>query len=480
MTEQARKVATRTRNPPGGLQGRAGERLPPSAVAVPALPVAVLLALAWLPATVLAAEQDSPSYTSDIAPILARNCIACHSTGTTMGGLVLETFGGLERGGAHGRSIVPGNSAESRLYLMVAGKIEPRMPFSANPLGPAEVELLRRWIDAGAPGPNPGEASVQVAQGRLPRIEPAALSKPQIFSLAYHPDGRLLAAGRHGGVALTHAETGEPVAFLDGLADIARSVAFSPDGRLLAAGGGHAQQGGEVRIWQVSDHRPLLAIQGHGDTIQALAFSPDGKTLATASYDKEIKLWDAASGRELRTLRDHIGAVYALAFTPDGTLLLSGSADRSVKVWDPGTGERLYTLSDPTDGINSIAIHPSGTQVAAGGYDCTIRVWELGENGGKVVNVLIAHRLPILRIAYSPDGTKIVTTGADRTLKVFDAETLAELASPKRQSDWVMSLAYSPDGRHLAAGRFDGSLSIYDSEHYRDQLRIIKTARKSP
>ena len=397
-----------------------------------------------------------------------------------MGGLVLETFGGLERGGAHGQSVVPGNSTESRLYLMVAGKIEPRMPFSADPLGPAEVELLRRWIDAGAPGPNPGEAPVQVAQGRLPRIEPANLSKAQIFSLAYHPEGQLLGTGRHGGATLTDAETGKPVAFLDGLADIARSVTFSPDGRLLAAGGGHAQQGGEVRIWQVSDHRPVLAIQGHSDTIQALAFSPDGKTLATASYDKEIKLWDVASGRELRTLRDHIGAVYALAFTPDGNRLLSGSADRSVKVWDPVSGERLYTLSDPIDGINSIAIHPSGTRVAAGGDDRTIRVWELGENGGKMVNVLIAHRLAILRIAFSPDGTKIVTTGADRTLKVFDADTLAELASLDPQSDWVMSLAYSPDGRRLAAGRFDGSLSIYDSEHYRDQLRTIETGRNSP
>ena len=477
MAEQAEKALRRTGNPSSGLQGLAGKQSPPHSFAVPALPAAVLLALAWLPATVLAAEQGSPSYTSDITPILARNCIACHSTSTTMGGLVLETFGGLERGGTHGRSIVPGNSAESRLYLMVTGKIEPRMPFSADPLGPAEVELLRRWIDAGASGPNPGEAPVQLAQGHLPRIEPAALSKPQIFSLAYHPDGRLLGAGRHGGVALTDPGTGKTVAFLDGLADIARAVAFSPDGRLLAAGGGHAQQGGEVRIWQVSDHRPVLTIHGHADTIQALAFSPDGKTLATASYDKEIKLWDVVSGRELRTLRDHIGAVYALAFTPDGTRLLSGSADRSVKVWNLQTGERLYTLSDPTDGINSIAVHPSGRQVAAGGYDRTIRVWELGEGGGEVVNVLIAHRLPILRIAYSPDGTKIVTTGADRTLKVFDAETLAELAIRDPQSDWVMSLAFSPDGRRLAAGRFDGSLSIYDSEHYRDQLRINETAR---
>ena len=397
-----------------------------------------------------------------------------------MGGLLLDSFEGLEKGGAHGPSIVRGNSEESPLYLMVSGEMEPRMPFSASPLGPADVDLLRRWIDAGAPGPRPDEAPIPVEHGSLPRIEPVVPVRPQIFSVAYHPDGRLLGAGRHGGVALTDPLTGQELVFLDGLADIARAVAFSPDGSLLAAGGGHAQRGGEVRIWQVSDHRLVTTIQGHADTIQALAFSPDGNTLATASYDKDIKLWDVGSGRELRTLRDHIDAVYALAFTPDGNRLLSGSADRSVKIWNPATGERLYTLSDPIDGINSIAIHPSGTQVTAGGYDRTIRVWKLGEDGGKLLNVLIAHQSPILRIAYSPDGKKIVTTAADRTLKVFDAETLDELASLDAQSDWVMSLAYSPDGRRFAAGRFDGSLSIYDSDNYSNQLNIIETARTSP
>ena len=468
------------RVPLKGMRGRTGPRKPRGGIAVPLLPVVVLLALAWLPASAPADEQSSPSYTSDIAPILARNCVACHSANTKMGGLLLDTFDGLEKGGAHGPSIVRGNSAESPLYLMVAGKMEPRMPFSASPLGPADVDLLRRWIDAGAPGPSPDEAPIQFEPGSLPRIEPVVAVKPQIFSVAYHPDGQLLGAGRHGGVALTDAFTGQAVTFLDGLADIARAVAFSPDGSLLAAGGGHAQRGGEVRIWQVSDHRLVTTIQGHADTIQAVAFSPDGKILATASYDKEIKLWDVTSGRELRTLQDHIDAVYALAFTPDGNRLLSGSADRSVKIWNPATGERLYTLSDPIDGINSIAIHPSGTQVTAGGYDRTIRVWELGEDGGKLLNVLIAHQSPILRIAYSPDGKKIVTTAADRTLKVFDAETLDELASLGAQSDWVMSLAYSPDGRRLAAGRFDGSLSIYDSDSYSDQLSIIETARTSP
>lgn len=445
---------------------------------VPLLPASALLGMiATLLVAPLAAEPGAPSYVSDVAPILARNCVGCHSESTKMGGLVLETFGSLEQGGQRGPALVPGDSGQSLLYLMVTGKIEPQMPLSADPLGPAEVELLGRWIDAGAPGPGPGEVPMAAHSGQLPRIDPIAPVPAQVFSVHFHPDGGLLATGRHGGVAVVDTLSGEVVADFDGLADIARAVAFSPGGQFLAAGGGHPQQQGEVRIWRFPERRLETTLRGHLDTIQALAFSPDGQTLATASYDKDIKLWDVASGMELRTLRDHIDAVYALAYTPTGELLLSGSADRSVKVWNPATGERRYTLGEPIDGINSIAIHPAGDRVAAGGYDRTIRVWKLGADSGDLLNVLIAHQSPILRIAFSPDGAKIATAAADRTLKFFDAETLDELATLDGQPDWVMSLDFSPDGSRVAAGRFDGSLSIYDSETYRDQLGIVETAR---
>ncbi|MDE0103884.1 MAG: hypothetical protein OXN89_16040 [Bryobacterales bacterium] len=427
-----------------------------------------------------ASAPGSPTYTSDVAPILQRSCVGCHSENTRMGDLVLVTRESIGRGGTRGPAVVPGDPESSPLFLMVAGRLDPRMPFSAEPLGAAEVEVLRRWIEAGAPGPEGhDDQPLSVQPGRLPPIKPTADVSHQIFSVAYHPDGRLLALGRHGGVALADADTGAAVTFLDGLSDIARTVAFSPDGTFVAAGGGPPQQYGQIKVWQVADGREAAAIEGHTDTVQALAFSPDGDSLATASYDKDIKLWDLATGAELRTLSDHIDAVYALAFTPDGTRLLSGSADRSVKVWDPLTGERLYTLSDPTDGINSIAIHPSGKRVAAGGQDRTIRVWELDEDGGRLVNVLIAHQSPILRIAYAPDGNRIVTSAADRTVKVFAADTLQEIATLDSQSDWVMSLAFSGDGDRLAAGRYDGSLSIYKTDNYKDLLSVNEKVRGS-
>ena len=441
--------------------------------------VVASMILLILPPTAIATQVD-PSYVSDISPILAENCVGCHSIKNKMGGLRLDTYEGLIEGGKRGPSLVAGMKMESPIYLMVTGEMEPKMPFSAEPLKQVEIDLLGRWIEIGAPGPKGNELATKTEQKRLPKIAPTLELKSQIFSLSYHPEGHLLAIGRHGGVNLIDTTTGHLIAQFDGLSDIARAVAFSPDGKLVAIGGGYAQQSGDVRIWDITKRREILQIAAHTDTIQSLAFSPDQKILATASYDKDIRLWNTTSGEELQTLRDHIDAVYSLAFTGDGNRLISGSADRSIKIWDPHSGERLYTLSEPIDGINSIAVHPSGKQVSAGGHDRTIRVWELEKENGKISKTLIAHQSAILHIAYSPDGKKIATTAADRTIKIFDAKTLDELVTLNNQSDWVMALSFSPDGEHLAVGRFDGSLSIYDSEDYLDTFQTVGIARKSP
>jgi WD40 repeat protein len=398
-------------------------------------------------------------FSKDIAPIFAENCIGCHAANVKMGSLDLDTMEGIKTGGNHGTILVPGNSAESRLYLMVAGKMAPAMPLSGKSLAAGEVEIIRKWIDAGAKAGEPVQVSKLNTAG-VPDIKPKVAVRAQIGSIAYRPDGKLMALGTYKEVRLAD-PAGKVSGSLTGHAEQVRALAFSPDGALLAAAGGLPARKGEVKIWDVEKRSVVRTIEGHTDCIYAVAFSPDGKTLATSSYDKMIKLWDAATGKEIRMLKDHIDAVYDLAFTPDGKRLLSAAADRTVKVWDTATGERLYTLGEPLDGLNTIAIHPSGKIVAAGGLDKTIRVWSLGDREGKLLNSLIAHEDAILRLAYSPDGKMLVSTAADKTIKIFNADDLTELKTLAGQPDWVMSLEFAPDGKSFAAGRYDGSLTVY-------------------
>ena len=436
-----------------------------------------LLAVAIMLPAVAGAEV--PSYARDIAPLFLARCGGCHSAQAIMGGLDLGTYERLIKGGTRGPVIVAGNSAGSRLYQMVTGKLPPLMPMDNTRLTEGQIDLLRRWIDAGAPGPSPGEAAALKAvspEDVEPVIKPRVAFKPQIFAVAWRPNSNLLAVAGHKEVRLVDSRTGRIQFTLPGHAESVRALAFSGDGIWLAAAGGLPGMRGEVKLWNLETRQSTLTVSGHDDCIYAVALSPGGELLATSSYDKLIKLWDTRGGKEVRTLKDHIDAVYALAFTPDGKRLISGAADRTVKVWDPATGTRLYTMSEATDGINTIALDPDGRLVAAGGIDKSVRIWSLGEKEGALLHSFMAHEDAILKLAWSPDGKYLASSAADRTIKILEAGGLHEVRALP-QSDWAYGVEFSPDGRYLSAGRFDGTISVYDSALYEDTLASQRASR---
>lgn len=408
---------------------------------------------------------------ADVAQVFARNCTGCHSAASKVGGLNLESSEGLVQGGKKGPVIVPGKSEQSRLYRMMSGQEQPAMPVGGK-VTPVDLQAVKQWIDSGAKGSYSLAASTTT-----PAIKPTVPVKPQIFSLAYSPDGKLIALGGYKEVRLLDASNRKQIGVLSGHAEVVRAVAFSNDGKRLAAAGGVAGRKGQVKIWDIGAKTVISTIEGHDDTIYSAVFSPDGNTVATCSYDKFVKLWDATTGKEVRTFKDHIDAVYALAFTPDGTRLLSGAADRTIKIWDTASGSRLYTLGEPTDGINTIAIHPTGKMVAAAGLDKSIRIWQLEEKSGRLLQSQIAHEDAILALAWSPDGSTLLSASADKTLKVFKVPELTEIKTIAQQPDWIYGLQFAPDGKTFAAGRYDGSLSIYDMNGFRD-IAEVRTASR--
>jgi dipeptidyl aminopeptidase/acylaminoacyl peptidase len=412
--------------------------------------------------------DSTPNFATQVAPILQKNCLACHSNAAKMGGLVMENYDGLMKGGAHGAAIVPGKADQSRMIQMLDGKVQPSMPFGGDPLPAADIATLKAWVDGGALGPASGETTRALAPLPIPDIKPQVAVVSPVSSVRFSPDGRLLAVGGYRVVRIIDPISGKPLATLSGHADYVRSLAFSPDGKMLAAAGGPPQRGGEIKIWDVSSHQLLKTLVGHKDCIYTVAWSPNGKLLASGSYDKMVKLWDAATGQELKNLQDHIDAVFAVAFSPDGRHLASGSQDRSVKIWDIASGQRLYTLSDAADGLTSIAYSPSGKQIAAAGYDKTIYVWKVGDSDGQLLHSLIADEDSILALAWTPDGKMLVTSSSDGSIRFRDATTLDPIRVIDHQPDWVEALGISPDGSRLAAGRINGTLSLFDMKSFQE------------
>ena len=104
------------------------------------------------------------SFTTDVQPILNRNCVECHdkaAEGVAASGLNLADYDGLMQGTRYGPMVVPDNSESSSLYLVIAQKTSPeiRMPpqhedaFAegrGRPLSEKEIQTIKTWIDEGA------------------------------------------------------------------------------------------------------------------------------------------------------------------------------------------------------------------------------------------------------------------------------------------------------------------------------------------
>jgi mono/diheme cytochrome c family protein len=100
------------------------------------------------------ANPSAVDFTRDIQPIFAKSCYSCHGAKSQMGNLRLDSKKLALSGGQSGHAIVAGKSAESTLFQRVAGTSDQaRMPMGGKPLSPAEIDLIKKWIDAGAVWP---------------------------------------------------------------------------------------------------------------------------------------------------------------------------------------------------------------------------------------------------------------------------------------------------------------------------------------
>lgn len=410
-------------------------------------------------------SAGGPDYHKDVLPILNNYCVGCHNGDDDQGGFNMDTYKQLLAGGKRGASLVPGKSHESLLTLTVEGKKKPKMPPKGEPAPNAkEIDILKKWIDAGAVGADDPSGITKL---ETPSIPPKGAPKVGVNALVYHPKRDLVAFGGYGTVTLVDPKTSFIEAKLDGHIGNITSLQFSGDGAKLIVGAGEPGLFGEVKIWNVADAKLLHTLTGHKDSLYAAEISPDGKTIASAGYDKDIKLWNSITGAEIKTLDGHQDAIYGLAFSTDGRFLASACGDRTVKLWDVAKGERLDTFTQATRELFTIDFSPTSSRMAAGGVDKRIRVWQISKTGKETTNPLLvsrfAHESPIIKLAYSPDGKWLLSSAEDRTVKLWEAESMKEKFLLEKQPEWSAALAFAGDSQSFVVGRFDGSLAVYQT-----------------
>jgi len=272
-------------------------------------------------------------------------------------------------------------------------------------------------------------------------------------ALCVSPDSRTVAIG-YDSLRLLDGATGKLVR------EIARrpgsnslhSIAFSPDGTLLAA-----EDHYEASLWEVGTGRLVRRMEGKL-CVEQVAFTPDGTQLiATPGAKGDVLVWDVATGRQTRTLPGHVGATGTLAISKDGRLVATGGGssaasnlrdgpDHSIKIWELKTGKLLRGLPGHGGTPTGLAFTAdSATLVTA---DMTVRFWDVAT--GRQLRPEPAHDDAISDLQFADDAT-VVTAATDGTVRTWDARTGEQLRVDRLIPERVEQIILGPGGRRVGA-----------------------------
>jgi eukaryotic-like serine/threonine-protein kinase len=274
------------------------------------------------------------------------------------------------------------------------------------------------------------------------------------YALAFSPGGRFLAcAGQACVIGIFDVNSGQCVTQLACKHEVF-SLAFSPDGTLLAAG----TLSGDILRWRTGDWQEQSPWRGHADRVAGLVFTPARHELLSMSLDKTCRLWNFASGVQRQFFAGPYDHFSALALAPDGdSFAWTGGADVSLGLYSlVDNTERAFPLQQEG---RSLAYSPDGRLLAIGDREGTVHIWDAARM--QPVRSLHGHTHGVRALAFSHEGRTLASASADRVVKIWDVATFLELATLEGPSDELRALAWSPAGHTLAAAGHDGKIWMW-------------------
>jgi len=211
-----------------------------------------------------------------------------------------------------------------------------------------------------------GDAGTLVTLWDLPLRRPITQcrgSRYGVYSLAFSPDGSIVAAGGRCGVQLWDAATGTLLLTLE-CGDFVGGLAFTSDGKRLAASSWQRFTGAVfgTYVWELRNGHGIMTLRGLDARIEHLVYSPNGKYIAALSQNWQVGIWDADTGQlhhRFDVPRGETADNAALAFDEKGKRL-AFSTYKNATLYDVERGEQIAGWDLPPGLEDKLAYHPSG------------------------------------------------------------------------------------------------------------------------
>ncbi|MGZ0168826.1 MAG: c-type cytochrome domain-containing protein [Planctomycetales bacterium] len=418
------------------------------------------------------ASTDAVSFKRDVWPIFRRHCRGCHSRADAKGGLSMDSVADMLKGGEGGPSLIASKVAESRLLDMITGD-QPEMPKQQPALSAAKVEIIRKWILAGAKDDSdPGDLTPKV---RIPETYKFA---PAVTSVSISPDGTRIAAACRSEIVLFPVEGDAPPQRIPTECDLLTHVEFSPDGSKLAAVGGSPSSFGEVRFYEAASGTLISSRRVGHDTLFRGSFSPDGTSVAVGGTDGAAHIVPLNSKSNVRSFPLHSDWVFDVDWTPDGKMLITAGRDKATKVCSVETGKLLRSVDMSTERVQAVSssatfAFSSGLARTLTGYEFKIALSGIEVSGAgngarpitrraQYVKGMETQAGPVLTMATSLDRKLLAIGGAYRDIRVYKTDDRTRVALIPNLPATVYAVSLNKDGTRLVSGGRDGQVQIYE------------------
>jgi len=399
------------------------------------------------------------SFASEIAPVLAGKCLACHNSKKAEGGLNLQSYAGLREGGESGAIIDPKNPEQSSLLTLIA---DGSMPKDADPLPAEERALFERWVRTGGrldQGVNAAAELIQIMPRRAQPAPPQTYRLPlPVTALAFNPDGTLLASSGYHEIQLWDVKSSQLVRRISNIAERVYQIDFSPDGTLIAVAAGTPGRVGEVKVFQTAKGTLAADLLITSEVQLGTAFSPDGTRLATCGADRKLRMFDVKSRSLLLEMEPHLDWVTDVEWSAEGGSLLTCGLDKTVRLMDAKTGNSLMVFNGHTNIVNAAAFLPGGKEVVSAGGDKVLRVWSISD--AHEVRKIGGFGGEISALAVLPD-LKVVSAGLDQVTRIHQASDGKQLLALAKQPEPLYALAVHSTAGLIATGSRSGEIQLW-------------------